>query len=119
VEPVTERERFKSLFSNSTSRLLLGVWILAKGAKFPVRSVAELISVPEDMLDPKLPTTAGTGLVHVVPDHRGERSIEFLPASGELEKTTRELFGVRKSDFDAIELKLRSLIYKNLLETTL
>ncbi len=120
MEPVTERERFKSLFSNSTSRLLLGVWILAKGSKFSVRSIADIISVSEDMLDPKLQTMAGMGLVHVVTDNKGERLIEFLPAlSPEIEKNIQEMFESRKSDYESIELKLRSLIYKNLLEMTL
>lgn len=117
MESITERERFKNLFLNSTSRLLLGVWVLAKGSKFPFKSIAELISVSEDALDPKLQTLAGMGLIHIVTDNRGERAIEFLPAqSPEIEKIVHDLFESRQSDFEAIDLKLRSLIYKTLLE---
>jgi len=120
VEPVTERNRFKTLFSNSTSRLLLGVWLLVKGSGFSVKSIAELISVSEDTLEPKLQSLAGMGLVHVVTDNKGNRSIEFLPApTPEIQKIVEEMFESRKSDFESVELKLRSLIYKNLLEMKL
>src|ERR1700677_4492817 len=120
MEPITERNRFKLLFSNSTSRLLLGVWLLVKGSRFSVKSVAELISVSEDTLEPKLPTLAGMGLVHVLIDNKGNRLIEFLAApTPEIQKTIEEIFESRKSDFESVELKLRALIYKNLLEITL
>lgn len=120
MEPITERNRFKSLFSNSTSRLLLGVWLLAKGSRFSVKSIAELISVAEDTLEPKLQNLAGVGLVNVVADNNGNRFIEFLFApTTEIQKIVEELFESRKSDFEAVEVKLRALVYKNLLETTL
>jgi hypothetical protein len=120
LEPVTERNRFKILFSNSTSRLLLGVWLLIKGSRFSVKSVAELISVSEDALEPKLQTLAGMGLVHVLTDNKGNRFIEFLVApTPEIQKIVEELFEARKNDFESVELKLRSLVYKNLLGMTL
>jgi hypothetical protein len=120
VESVTEKNDFKNLFSNSTSRLLLGVWLLVKGSGFSLKSVAELISVSEDILEPKLQTLAGMGLVHVVTDNKGNQLIEFLPsATSEIQKIVEELFESRKSDFESVELKLRSLIYKNLLSMTL
>jgi hypothetical protein len=46
--------------------------------------------------------------------------VEFLPApTPEIEKIIWELFDGRKSDFDSVELKMRSLIYKNLLSMPL
>ncbi len=120
MEFVTERERFRSLFSNSTSRSLLAAWIIASGSRFPFKAIADLISVSEDTLEPKLQTMAGMGLIHIVIDNRGDRLIEFLPLqSTDIQKNILELFESRKSDFESIELKLRSLIYKNLLEMTL
>ena len=120
MESSTEKNHFRNLFSNSTSRLLLGVWLLAKGSGFSVKSVAELISVSEDILEPKLQSLAGMGLVHVVTDNKGNRLVEFLVApSPEIEKIVQELFESRKSDFESVELKLRALIYKNLLGMTL
>ena len=120
MESATEKNSLKALFSNSTSRLLLGVWLLVKGSGFSVKSVAELISVSEDMLEPKLQSLAGMGLVHVVADNKGNRLIEFLPApTPEVQKIIEEMFESRKSDFESVELKLRALIYKNLLGMTL
>jgi len=119
MEPITERNRFKLLFSNSTSRLLLGVWLLVKGSRFSVKSVSELISVSEDALEPKLQTLAGMGLVHILMGNQGVRFIEFLAApTPDIQKAIEEIFESRKSDFDSVELKLRALIYKNILETT-
>ncbi len=115
-EIITERNKFKKLFSNTTSRILLGVWLIVKGSRFSMRSIAELISFPEDALEAKLQTFAGMGLVHVTSGTDGERQVEFLPApTPEIEKIIWELFDGRKSDFDSVELKMRSLIYKNLL----
>lgn len=115
-EAITERNKFKKLFSNTTSRILLGIWLLVKGSRFPLKSIAELISIPEDALEAKLQTFAGMGLVHLIADTQGERQVEFLSApTPELEKIIRELFDGRKHDFDTVELKLRSLIYKTLL----
>jgi len=120
TDAITERNKFKKLFSNTTSRTLLGVWLLVKGSRFSMKSVVELLSLPEDALEAKLQTFAGVGLVHVTTDSQGERQVEFLPpASPDLEKIIWELFDGRKNDFDSVELKLRSLIYKNLLTTPL
>jgi hypothetical protein len=56
----------------------------------------------------------------VVTDNKGNRSIEFLPApTPEIQKIVEEMFESRKTDFESVELKLRSLIYKNLLEMKL
>jgi len=115
-EIVTERNKFKKLFANTTSRILLGVWLQVKGSRFSMSSIAELISFPEDALEAKLQTFAGMGLVHVTSAQDGERTVEFLPApSQEIEKIIGELFEGRKSDLESVELKMRSLIYKNLL----
>jgi hypothetical protein len=120
IEPVTDRYKFKKLFSNTTSRVLLGIWLLAKNSRYAMKSVAELISLPDDALEAKLQTLAGMGLVHVITDSKGERQIEFLPSQNpELEKIIWELFDGRKNDFDAVELKMRSLTYKTLLTTPL
>jgi uncharacterized protein YgbK (DUF1537 family) len=115
-EAITERHKFKKLFSNATSRALLGIWLLAKNSRYSTKAVAEIISMPEDALEAKLQTLAGMGLVHVITDTKGERQVEFLPApNADLEKVIWELFDGRKSDFDAVELKMRSLTYKTLL----
>ncbi len=79
-EIITERNKFNKLFSNTTSRMLLGVWLLVKGSRFSLASIAELISLPEDALEAKLQTFAGMGLVHVTTNAKGERQVEFLPA---------------------------------------
>ncbi|HTC20441.1 MAG TPA: hypothetical protein VK859_06325 [bacterium] len=119
-EIITERNKFKKLFSNTTSRILLGVWIIARGSRFSMKSIAELISFPEDALEAKLQTFAGMGLVHVTSGGDGERQVEFLPPpTPEIEKIILELFDGRKSDFESVELKMRSLIYKNLLSLPL
>jgi hypothetical protein len=120
TDAITERNKFKKLFSNTTSRSLLGVWLLVKGSRFSMKSVVELLSLPEDALEAKLQTFAGMGLVHVITDAKGERQIEFLPSpTQDLEKIIWELFEGRKNDFEAVELKLRSLIYKTLLTTSI
>jgi hypothetical protein len=117
-ETITERNKFKKLFSNTTSRSLMGVWLLAKGSRYSIKAVAEIISLPEDALEAKLQTFAGMGLVHVISDAKGERQIEFLQSpSADLEKTIGELFDGRKTDFDSVELKMRSLTYKTFLNT--
>lgn len=119
-EIVTDRNKFKKLFSNTTSRILLGVWLIVKGSTFSMKAIAELISFPEDALEAKLQTFAGLGLVHVTSDSKGERQVEFLPPPNpELEKIIWELFDGRKNDFEAVELKMRSLIYKNMLTMNL
>jgi hypothetical protein len=81
-----------------------------------MKSVGDLMSFPEDALEAKLQTFAGMGLVHVTTDAHGERQIEFLPTTTpEIEKIIWELYEGRKNDFESVELKVRSLIYKNLL----
>lgn len=120
TETNTERNKFKKLFSNTTSRLLMGIWLQAKGSRYSARSMAEILSLPEDALEAKLQTFAGMGLVHVITDPKGERQVEFLPPSApELEKIIWELFDGRKGDFGAVEMKLRALNYKTLLSTPL
>lgn len=115
-EIVTERNRFNKIFANTTSRMLLGVWMIVKGSRFSMKSIGDMVSYPEDALEAKLQTFAGMGLVHVTTDAKGERQVEFLPPpSPEIEKMIAELFEGRKNDFEAVELKLRSLIYKTLL----
>jgi hypothetical protein len=116
-EDLTERNRFKKQFSNTTSRILMGAWLLVKGSGFSLKLISELLSLPEDAMEAKLQTFAGMGLVHVTTDSNGERQVEFLPpASPELEKIIWELFEGRKHDFDSVEQKMRSLIYKTLLK---
>lgn len=116
IEIATERNKFKKLFSNSTSRMLLGAWLILKGSKFSMKAIGELISMPEDALEAKLQTFAGMGMVHVTTGPLGERQVEFLPPpTPELEKIIWELFDGRRSDFESVELKIRSLIYKTLL----
>ena len=120
TEAITVRNNLKKIFANATSRSLLAVWLLVKGSRFSLKSLEELIALPEDALEAKLQTFAGMGLVHVITDAHGERQIEFLTSpTGDVEKTIWELFDARKSDFEIIELKLRSMIYKNLLSSTL
>jgi hypothetical protein len=115
-EEVTERNKYKKLFSNTSSRMLLGVWLILKGARLSMKAIGELLSIPEDALEAKLQTFAGLGMVHVVIDPHGERQVEFLPPPTlEVEKILWELFEGRKHDFDAVELKMRSLIYKTML----
>ena len=116
IDNQTDRSKFKKLFSNTTSRMLLGTWLLVKGSRFSMDAVAELLSIPEDSLEAKLQTFAGMGLVNVVSGPGGERQVEFLAtASPDIEKTIWELFDGRKHDFDSVEMKLRSLLYKKLL----
>ncbi len=119
-EFTTERNKFKKLFSNTSSRMLLGVWVLVKGSRFPMKSIVELLSLSEDSLESKLQTFAGMGLVHVTASPNSEREIEFLNApSAELENLIMEFFAGRKNDFEDIELKVHSLLYKTILSTTL
>jgi len=120
VETITEKNRLKILFSNSTSRMLLGLWLLVKGSRFPMKSIIELLSVTEDVLELKLQTLAGLGLVYVFTENTGNRLIEFTDvAEPEVQKIIEELFEARKSDFESEEIKSRDLIYKNLLDMTL
>ncbi len=120
IEDRTDRNKFKKLFSNPTSRMLLGAWLLVKGSRFSFGGVAELLSLHEDALEAKLQTFAGMGLVHVTMAVGGERQVEFLPPpTPDVEKTIWELFDGRKQDFDAVESKLRALIYKKILTTRL
>jgi hypothetical protein len=115
-----ERNKFKELFSNTTSRILLGVWVLVKGSRFPLKSIIEILSMTEDALESKLQTFAGMGLVHVTTTPRGEREIEFLPAPTiELERQILEFFAGRKNEFSSIELKIHALLYKTILTSTL
>ncbi len=116
----TERNKFKKLFSNTTSRILLGIWVLMKGSQFPLKLIMETLSLSEDALESKLQTFAGMGLVHVTTDALGEREIDFLRSpSPDLEKMILEFFDGRKSDFTAIELKVHSLLYKAILNSRL
>ena len=120
MDAITERKKIKDLFTNATSRVLLGVWLIVKGSSFSLKSMCELIDSSEQVLEAKLQTFAGMGLVQVSTDSKGERLVMFMPApTPETEKIIREYFAARKSDFDAVETKLRSLIYKNLLEINL
>ena len=117
---INDRNKFKKLFSNTTSRSLLGVWLMAKGSRYPIKALAEIVSIPEDALEAKFQTFAGMGLVHVISDSRGDRQVEFLPSpTPDLEKMIWELFDGRKSEYDAVELKMRALTYKTLMTTTL
>ena len=94
----------------------MGVWLIVKGSRFSMKSIGELVSYPEDALEAKLQTFAGMGLVHVITDSHGERQVEFLPPpTPEVENIIWELFEGRKNDFESVELKMRSLIYKTLL----
>lgn len=98
----------------------MGVWLLVKGSRFSMASLAEIISLSEDALEAKLQTFAGIGLVHVTTDTNGTRQVEFLPSStSELENIIWELFEGRRNDFEVVELKTRSLIYKTFLATPL
>ncbi len=120
TELITEKNKIKQLFSNPTSRTLMGIWALLKGSQFSLKSVSELLSVSEEGLDAKLQTFAGLGLIHVSADFQGERQVEFLSGSNpELEKSIAEFFDGRKSDFEMVELKVRSLIYKTILSAVL
>jgi len=117
---ITERNKLKKLFASTSSRVLMGVWLLVKGSRFSLKALADLLSLPEDALETKLQTFAGLGLVQVSSDAQGERQVDFLPPSTpELVGTIKELFEGRKNDLDAAELKMRSLIYKMLLTTPL
>ncbi len=116
----TDRNKFKKLFSNTTSRILLGIWILMKGSQFPLKLIMEILSLSEDALETKLQTFAGMGLVHVTTNAEGERNIDFLRSPGtDLEKMILEFFEGRKTDFAAIELKVHSLLYKAILTSHL
>ena len=120
AEFVTERNKFKKIFANTTSRMFLGAWLIVKGSRFSMKSIGDLLSLPEDALEAKLQTFAGLGMVHVTTDSQGARQVEFLPSpTPDLEKILWELFEGRRNDFEAVELKVRSLIYKNLLTTPL
>ncbi|HUO57315.1 MAG TPA: hypothetical protein VMV05_03970 [bacterium] len=117
---INDRNKFKKLFSNTTSRSLLGVWLMAKGSRYPIKALTEIVSIPEDALEAKFQTFAGMGLVHVFADAQGERLVEFLPPpTPDLEKMIWELFDGRKTEYDAVEMKMRSLTYKTLMTMTL
>jgi hypothetical protein len=115
---ITEKNKIKQLFSNPTSRTLMGIWVLLKGSQFSLKAVSELLSVSEDGLDAKFQTFSGLGLIHVSADFQGERQVEFLGGSNpDLERSIVEFFEGRKNDFEMVELKVRSLIYKTILTT--
>jgi hypothetical protein len=119
-ELINDRNKFKKLFANTTSRFLLGLWLLAKGSRLSMQSVAEIISMPEDALEAKLQTFAGMGLVHVNTNEKGERQVEFLPSpTPDFEKILWDLFDGRKHDFESVELKARAVVYKTLLNSIL
>ena len=111
-----DRNNFRKLFINNTSRMLLGIWYLAKGSRFPFASIMELLSLPEDALEGKLQTFAGLGLAHLHTTHQGEREVEFLPSpNAEIDRQVAEFFAGRQNDFQAIEQKVNSLLYKTIL----
>lgn len=94
----------------------MGIWVLLKGSQFSIKAVSELLAVPEDGLDAKLQTFAGLGLIHVGVNFLGERQVDFLTGSNpDLERSIVEFFDGRKNDFEIVELKVRSLIYKTIL----
>jgi hypothetical protein len=96
----------------------MGIWVLLKGSQFSLKAVSELLSVSEDGLDAKFQTFSGLGLIHVSADFQGERQVEFLGGSNpDLERSIVEFFEGRKNDFEMVELKVRSLIYKTILTT--
>jgi len=113
-----DRNNFRKLFINNTSRMLLGIWYLAKGSRFPFASIMELLSLPEDALEGKLQTFAGLGLAHLHTTAQGEREVEFLtPQNPEVERQVAEFFAGRQNEFQSIQLKVTSLLYKTLLTT--
>jgi hypothetical protein len=115
-----DRNNFRKLFINNTSRMLLGIWYLAKGSRFPFASIMELLSMAEDALEGKLQTFAGMGLAHVHTHPHREREIEFLITSNpEVERQVAEFFAGRQNEFHSIEMKVHSLLYKTLLTTQL
>jgi hypothetical protein len=117
IDAIGERNKIKALFANATSRVLLGVWLIVKGSSFSLRSLCELISSSEQAMETKLQAFAGMGLVQVTTDPKGERMVVFMePPTPETEKVIREYFDARRGEFDAVETKLRALIYKKLLE---
>ena len=119
-ETAADKGKFKQLFTNATHRNLLGVWMMVKGSRLPLKSIAELLSVSEDILDGKLQTLAGLGLVNVVSDGTGVRQIDFLPGlSPDMEKMIKEFFDGRVNDFKSLELKVRSVLYLALLTAKL
>jgi hypothetical protein len=115
-----DRNNFRKLFINNTSRMLLGIWYMARGSRFPFASIMELLSLTEDALEGKLQSFAGLGLAHLHSMSQGEREIEFLAsASPEIDRQVAEFFAGRQNDFQAIELKVNSLLYKTLLSSKL
>lgn len=98
----------------------MGVWLIVKGSSFSIKAIGDLISLPEDALEAKIQTFAGMGLVQIIAGPHGERQVEFLSApTPEIEKIIWELFEGRRNDFELVELKLRSLIYKSMLSMPL
>jgi hypothetical protein len=115
-----DRNNFRKLFINNTSRMLLGIWFLAKGSRFPFVSIMDLLGLAEDAMEGKLQTFAGLGLAHLVTTPKGEREIEFLPSPNpEVDRQVSEFFDGRQYEFQAIELKFNSLLYKTLLTNQL
>ncbi len=113
-----DRNSFRALFTNNSSRMLLGIWYLAKGSRFPFASIMELLSLSEDSLEGKLQVFAGLGLSHLHTTHQGEREVEFLPTPNpEVDRQVAEFFAGRQNEFQQIELKVYSLLYKTLLTT--
>lgn len=100
--------------------MLMGIWYLAKGSRFPFVSIMDLLGLAEDAMEGKLQTFAGLGLAHLVTTPQGEREIEFLvPTNTEVDRQVAEFFAGRQNEFQAIELKVTSLLYKTLLTTKL
>ncbi len=96
--------------------MLLGIWYLAKGSRFPFASIMELLSLTEDALEGKLQSFAGLGLAHLHTPPRGEREIEFLDSKNpEIDRQVAEFFAGRQNDFQSIEMKVNALLYKTLL----
>jgi len=115
-EPSTDRQVIKLLFSNPTSRNLLAIWARVAGSRFPIQVVCDLLGSTEDILDPKLQSMAGIGLVHVSTDVKGGQNIEFLAnVNAELVTVIEEFLESRKGEFETVETKVRSLLYITLL----
>lgn len=118
MDPIVERTQWKTLFSNTASRTLLGVWIYAKGTCWPMKVLSEITGLSEEALEAKLQTLAGLGLVQWTMQG-GERWVEFLAFPGaEVEKTIRSFYEGWSGDLRILEKKVRSAMYRMLLSAT-
>ena len=116
TEPATERQTAKLLFNNPASRNLLAVWSRVAGSRYPLEVICDLLGVTDDILDPKLQSMAGLGLVHVIADAQGKQFVEFHTCpSEELETLIYDFLESRAAEFESLEEKVRSLLYITLL----